>query len=392
MSCAGDHIPLACADVLLGASGLPARRGARRAPCVTNSGMADARGERPTPRRPAFFSPVSMDAQAGAASLDPAQVTEVAHETAAVIVRTGRAAREPGADRAGWSPWSTSWGSRRWPSCGPTGPRAACPARCGGSTPCASGSAATRSGPAPTTRPGSGSPTSPTWSPASPSRRGRPRCRQLTDAILTGVFDGDLAIALERAAAFCRVVASGRAHRADDSDARASTTRCGRRPDPARRLDADHRRGPGGLRPAVAQGRPALSGRICGRQRACLRNSSGARGYSSGASGRGSPGSQIKPLRAATCREALPARRADCSLPGQPPRAGRSRCAVRDVRPADASRRRAPRSCRAWTCPQPSAATVRPDGPVRRPAQPRPASLRERRPGRSSRTRGIPHG
>ena len=34
------------------------------------------------------------------------------------------------------------------------------------------------------------------------------------------MFDGDLAIALERAAAFCRVVASGRAHRADDSDAR----------------------------------------------------------------------------------------------------------------------------------------------------------------------------
>ena len=36
-----------------------------------------------------------MDSRAGAASLDPAQVTEVAHETAAVIVRTGRAAREP---------------------------------------------------------------------------------------------------------------------------------------------------------------------------------------------------------------------------------------------------------------------------------------------------------
>jgi len=32
-------------------------------------------------------------------------------------------------------------------------------------------------------------------------------------------------------------------------------------------------------------------------------------GYSFPASGRGSPGSQIKPLRAATCREALPARR-----------------------------------------------------------------------------------
>jgi len=43
--------------------------------------------------------------------------------------------------------------------------------------------------------------------------------QELTDAILTGVFDGDLAIALERASAFCRVVAAGRACRANDADA-----------------------------------------------------------------------------------------------------------------------------------------------------------------------------
>ena len=43
--------------------------------------------------------------------------------------------------------------------------------------------------------------------------------RELTDAILTGVFEGDLAIALERASGFCRVVAAGRAQRADDADA-----------------------------------------------------------------------------------------------------------------------------------------------------------------------------
>lgn len=36
--------------------------------------------------------------------------------------------------------------------------------------------------------------------------------RHLTDRILSGVFDGDLAVALERAGAFCRVVATGRAH------------------------------------------------------------------------------------------------------------------------------------------------------------------------------------
>jgi hypothetical protein len=38
----------------------------------------------------------------------------------------------------------------------------------------------------------------------------------LIDSILRGVFDGDFAIALDRAAAFCRVEASGATHLADD--------------------------------------------------------------------------------------------------------------------------------------------------------------------------------
>lgn len=38
----------------------------------------------------------------------------------------------------------------------------------------------------------------------------------LIDAILRGVFDGDFAVALERAASFCRVEASGATHVADD--------------------------------------------------------------------------------------------------------------------------------------------------------------------------------
>lgn len=41
---------------------------------------------------------------------------------------------------------------------------------------------------------------------------------ELGDAILTSAFDGDFAIALERASAFCRVIAAGRAHTADDCD------------------------------------------------------------------------------------------------------------------------------------------------------------------------------
>ncbi len=42
---------------------------------------------------------------------------------------------------------------------------------------------------------------------------------ELADLILRGVFDGDFAIALERAAAFCRVTAAGAVSIADDQDA-----------------------------------------------------------------------------------------------------------------------------------------------------------------------------
>ena len=42
---------------------------------------------------------------------------------------------------------------------------------------------------------------------------------ELADRILHGVFTGDFAVALERAAAFCRVAAAGFASLADDADA-----------------------------------------------------------------------------------------------------------------------------------------------------------------------------
>ncbi|HZU93308.1 MAG TPA: DNA-directed RNA polymerase subunit beta, partial [Microbacterium sp.] len=41
----------------------------------------------------------------------------------------------------------------------------------------------------------------------------------LIDAILHGAFRGDFAVALDRAAAFCRVQASGATHVADDYEA-----------------------------------------------------------------------------------------------------------------------------------------------------------------------------
>ena len=51
----------------------------------------------------------------------------------------------------------------------------------------------------------------------------------LADAILGGVYEGDLAVALYRAAAFCRVISAGRASLAtdlaiDDTAARVDTT------------------------------------------------------------------------------------------------------------------------------------------------------------------------
>ncbi|MFT4283817.1 MAG: DNA-directed RNA polymerase subunit beta [Protaetiibacter sp.] len=52
-----------------------------------------------------------------------------------------------------------------------------------------------------------------------PSPAGPDEVLDLSDRILRGVFDGDLADALERAAAFCRVEAAGAASVADDQDA-----------------------------------------------------------------------------------------------------------------------------------------------------------------------------
>lgn len=49
-----------------------------------------------------------------------------------------------------------------------------------------------------------------------PSPAGPDELVELVDAILRGLFQGDFAVALERAAAFCRVQASGATHLADD--------------------------------------------------------------------------------------------------------------------------------------------------------------------------------
>jgi hypothetical protein len=51
-----------------------------------------------------------------------------------------------------------------------------------------------------------------------PSPAGPEELVTLSDAILRGVFSGDLAVALDRAASFCRVEAAGAADLADDHD------------------------------------------------------------------------------------------------------------------------------------------------------------------------------
>lgn len=178
--------------------------------------MADTPPGRPTPRRPAYLSPAALDARAGAEALDPAQVTEVAHETAAVIVRTGRAAHDPQVtsrlvtlvDELGLSTLAELWADRparslpgalwrlytlrEWVSRDAAGASA-------------DYAAGIRFADVPHAVAGVAEPPGPQ------------EVRALTDVILAGVFEGDLAIALERAGAFCRVIASGRAHRVDDS-------------------------------------------------------------------------------------------------------------------------------------------------------------------------------
>ena len=180
--------------------------------------MAQDNQDRANPRRPAFFSPASMDSRGGSESLDPARVTEVAHETAAVIVRTGRAIQDPEltsklvalVDDLGLSTIAELWADRparslpgalwrlyvlrEWVLRDPAGASA-------------DYAAGIRFADVPHVVAGVAEPP------------GAAELRELVDAILTGVFDGDLAIALERASAFCRVVAAGRAQRANDSEA-----------------------------------------------------------------------------------------------------------------------------------------------------------------------------
>ena len=153
-----------------------------------------------------------MEAHGG--TVDPQHEIEAAHETAAVLVRTGRARRDPQltdklvelVDDLGLSTVAELWSRRparslpgalwrlyllrEWVRRAPEG----------ASRDYAAGLPFTA-----VDRIVAGA--------AEPI--GPQQLRELTDEILRGVFAGDLAVALHRAASFCRVVSAGRAERSD---------------------------------------------------------------------------------------------------------------------------------------------------------------------------------
>ncbi len=164
------------------------------------------------PRRPAFMSPAAADAQAGAT--DPAQLIEAAHMTAEALVRHGREgddeqtarlvalADEHGIDElahlwaerpadtlpgALWRLYALRAGIRRRPE---EMARAFEVGR--------------HRAPVHEVVAGVGEPPGPE------------EVQTLADAVLAGAFTGDLGVALERAAAFCRVVSTGWAVLADE--------------------------------------------------------------------------------------------------------------------------------------------------------------------------------
>lgn len=159
------------------------------------------------PRRPAFRDPAALEAL-GQPS-DPIAELHAAHETAAVLLHTGRAADDPAvtsrlvalADDIGLATLADLWASRpartlpgalwrlyllrEWVGTDPDGV----------AREYAAGIRFTE----------------PNHAVAGAEPPGPDEVRRVADEILRGVFSGDFAVALERAAAFCHVVASGRA-------------------------------------------------------------------------------------------------------------------------------------------------------------------------------------
>ncbi len=181
--------------------------------------MRQAGGVDPTrghPRRPTLRDTVSLAGLGG--SVDPIQHVEAAHASAALLVTAGRTTDDPETtarlvalvEELGLSTVADLWADR---------PARSLPgalwrlyalrewvvrAPLEASREYSAGRRHTQ-------------PNHVVAGPAEPT--GPDQLIELADAILTGVFRGDLAVALERAAAFCRVVAAGRADSSEGPDA-----------------------------------------------------------------------------------------------------------------------------------------------------------------------------
>jgi hypothetical protein len=165
------------------------------------------------PRRPALLGKVALETFGGAP--DPAALAEAAHATAGLLVESGRATSDEAArarlvalvDEVGLDTIADLWAQR---------PPRSLPGALwrlyvlrewvrrdalGAAHDFATGRAS-----APVAHVVAG-----VAEPPTPDA-----LRALLDAVLHGVFAGDLAVALERAGAFCRVVVAGRVTRADD--------------------------------------------------------------------------------------------------------------------------------------------------------------------------------
>lgn len=164
--------------------------------------------ERRSHRRPAFFSEAALESHGLA--YDPTEVIHAAHEAASVLVRAGRDATDPDltarlvalVDDIGLATLAELWSQR--------------PAR---SLPGAlwrlyvlrewvrrSPEEAAREYAAGRRFTAPNHVVAGVAEPPGPTEMSR-----VVDEILRGVFDGDLGVALERAAAFCRVISAGRA-------------------------------------------------------------------------------------------------------------------------------------------------------------------------------------
>ncbi|QGF24875.1 hypothetical protein [Raineyella fluvialis] len=168
------------------------------------------------PRRPGFLPPAALEALGE--RTDPIAALHAAHESAAILLHAGRATDDPAVtdrlvalvDDIGLDTLADLWAQRpartlpgalwrlyvlhSWVLTDPYG----------AAREYAAGIRFTEPDHAVA---GAGDPTGPD------------EVRRVTDEILRGVFDGDFAIALERAAAFCHVVSSGRAEVSEGTQA-----------------------------------------------------------------------------------------------------------------------------------------------------------------------------